>query len=82
MVDNIKRSHLLKNVPEVLVKLRRSRGPSRAWRWHRTVELILVRVKTIEIQVAALVPSKPVHSYTDEDDTKGWATDREETNAA
>ena len=48
-VDNIKRSHSLKNVLEVLVELRRSRGPLRAWRWHRTVELILVRVETIEI---------------------------------
>ena len=81
-VDNIKRSHLLKNVSEVLVELRRSRGPLRAWRWHRTVESILVRVKTIEIQAAALAPSEPVHSYTDEDDTKGRVTDRKEMNAA
>ena len=44
--------------------------------------MILVRVKTIEIQAAALAPSKSVHSYANEDDTKGWATDREETNAA
>ena len=80
--DNIKRSHSLKNVPKVLVELRRSRGPPRAWRWHRTIELMLVRVKTIEIQAVALAPSEPVHSYADEDNTKGWATDREETNAA
>ena len=81
-VDNIKRSHSLKNVPEVLLELRRSKGLLRAWRWHRTVELILVRIKMIEIQAAALAPSELVHSYLDKDDTKGWATDREETNGA
>ena len=85
-IDNIKnknkKSHLLKNVSEVLVELRRNKGRPRAWRWHRIVELILVKVKMIETQPAALAPLEPVHGYADEDDTKGRTTDREETNTA
>ena len=81
-VDNIKRSQSLENVSEVLAELKRSRGPPRAWRWHRTIELILVRVKTIALQAAPLALLELVYSYADEDDTKGLAPDREETSAA
>ena len=38
--DNIRRNQPLDIVPEVLVELRRSRVPSRAWRWRRIEELI------------------------------------------
>ena len=80
-VDNIKRGHSLKNVSEVLVELRRRRrGRPRAWRYHRIGELISAKVKTIETHAVAVTPLEPVHGHAKEDETKGWMTDKEETN--
>ena len=88
-VDNIKRGHLLNNVPEVLVELwRRRRGRPRTWRCHRIGELISTEVKAIETHAVALAPLEPVHGHEEEDETrawttdKGWTMDREETNKA
>ena len=75
-IDNIKSGHLITNVPEVLVKLWRSRrGKSRTWRCHRTGERIVAQAKKLEIHaVAALVES--VHGYVEEDGTRAWTTNK------
>ena len=77
MINNIKSGHLITNVLEVLVELRRSsRGRPRTWRCHRIGELIAAEVKALETHAVASALVESVHGHVEEE-TRAWTTNKD-----